>query len=36
MILIPNPSHGEVIDMSETMYPTKMISISDDYSKYSL
>jgi len=31
MILIPKPKHGEVIDMTETMYPTMMISISDDF-----
>ena len=31
MILIPQPKHGEIIDMTETMYPTKLISISDDY-----
>jgi len=31
MILIPHPNHGEIIDMTDTMYPTKMISISDDF-----
>jgi len=31
MILIPKPTHGEIIDMTETMYPTMMISISDDF-----
>jgi len=31
MILIPNPTNGEIIDMTDTMYPTKMISVSDDY-----
>lgn len=31
MILIPNPKHAEEIDQVNTMYPTKMISIQDDY-----
>ena len=31
MILIPNPKHGEIIDQTDTMYPTKMISVSDHY-----
>ncbi len=31
MILIPEPTHGEIIDMTDTMYPTKMISVSDNY-----
>ena len=31
MILIPNPHHGQIIDQTQSMYPTKMISISDHY-----
>jgi hypothetical protein len=31
MILIPQPKHEEVIDQTNTMYPTKMISISDNF-----
>lgn len=31
MILIPNPKHGEIIDQTDTMYPTIMISVQDDY-----
>jgi len=32
MILVEEPKHAEIIDQTDTMYPTKMISISDDYS----
>ena len=31
MILIPNPKHGEEIDQIDSMYPTKMVSVQDDY-----
>jgi len=31
MILIDRPSHGQEIDKLDSMYPTKMISISKDY-----
>ena len=34
MILIEAPEHNEVIDQTQTMYPTKMISIQKDISFY--
>lgn len=31
MILIPKPQHGQEIDQIDSMYPTKMISIQDNF-----
>ena len=31
MILIDNPKHGDTIDMSDTMYPTTMYCIENDF-----
>lgn len=31
MILISEPKHGDVIDMTETMYPTRMTAIEKQY-----
>ena len=34
MILVDRPEHGQEIDKLDSMYPTKMISISKDYTFY--